>query len=445
MNRQAVRDTVRRRLLGVAFLVIVSMLVALSVATYAKVFTSVVTVTLPTDKVGNQLAVLGDVKIRGLIVGQIRQITPTTRGAELELALDPDKVEVIPRNVTAQFIPKTLFGDRYVALQIPPRATSEHLRDGDVIQQDKSASAVELEAVLENLLPVLQSVQPAKLSSTLTAISTALRGRGEALGQTLAELGTLLGEFNPHLPKLRHDITALAQLADNYSTAVPELVSAFHELTVTSRTLAEQRAGLDALHATVTTSSRDLESFLRVNKDNLIRLADTSRPTLELLAKYSPEVPCFLNQMASLADSANQVFGGGTDQPGLHATIEVVVNRGPYEPGKDTPRFDEHRGPRCYNPADYCDPFPEQPPDGPLRDGTSPTPAPRPACGKGQPPGTVPSAAPSGELGLPNSPEERDLLAHLLGPRLGTPPAGVPEWSSLLVGPLFRGAEVSVR
>ncbi|HEU5107788.1 MAG TPA: MCE family protein, partial [Micromonosporaceae bacterium] len=269
--------TIRRRLLGLGFIVLVAALVALSIALYNKAFTSVVTVKLRTDKLGNQLAVLGDVKVRGLIVGQITRITPTTGGAELDLALDPAKVELIPNNVTAQFIPKTLFGDRYVALQIPTEPAPAHLAEGDVIQQDKSRRAVELEAALEHLLPVLQAVQPEKLSSTLSAISTALDGRGKALGETIADVGRLVAELNPHLPQLQHDVAALADLSGTYAEALPDIVTALDDLTVTSRTLVEQRANLDALYGSLTTSTRTLDGFLRANQGNLIQLADSSR------------------------------------------------------------------------------------------------------------------------------------------------------------------------
>ena len=44
-----------------------------------------------------------------------------------------------------------------------------------------------------------------------------------------------------------------------------------------------------------------------------------------------------------------------------------------------------------------------------------------------------------------NSPAERELVAALLAPALGVPPSQVPAWSSLLVGPLYRGAEVTLR
>src|SRR5205814_5685678 len=133
------------------------------------------------------------------------------------------------------FIPKTLFGDRYIALQIPANPAPQHLRAGDVIGQDKSTKAVELEAALEHLLPVLQAVQPEKLSSTLTAISTALDGRGKQLGDTLSDLGKLVGELNPQLPQLQHDVAALAEFSDHLNGAAPDLVNALDELTVTSK------------------------------------------------------------------------------------------------------------------------------------------------------------------------------------------------------------------
>jgi phospholipid/cholesterol/gamma-HCH transport system substrate-binding protein len=447
--RQGSWATVRRRLLGIGFLVVIAALVSLSIAMYNKAFTPFVNVKLTTDKLGNQLQVLGDVKVRGLIVGSIKEIRPTQQGAELDLAIDPDKADLIPSNVTARFIPKTLFGDRYVALQIPATPAG-HIGDGDLITQDTSAPAVELNQALDHLLPVLQAVQPAKLSTTLTAISTALDGRGKQLGDTLVDLGELVDEINPHVPQLTHDLQALVDVSDTYSQAIPDFVSALDDLTVTSRTVYEQRQNLTTLYAGLTQTSRDLESFLRANSDNIINLADSSRDTLEILARYSPSYPCFLKQMAALVDAAKPVFGGGTNQPGLHATLEVVVDKGPYEPGKDTPEFDEHRGPRCYDPNSMGNPFPDQPPDGELKDGTTHGPA-----NRTQEDGVLPPSNATGYTTEPNSaaspgsiantPAENEFLAQLIAPGMGVAPSQVPGWASYLVGPLFRGTEVTVQ
>jgi phospholipid/cholesterol/gamma-HCH transport system substrate-binding protein len=46
---------------------------------------------------------------------------------------------------------------------------------------------------------------------------------------------------------------------------------------------------------------------------------------------------------------------------------------------------------------------------------------------------------------MPNSSQERALVAALAAPSMGTSPSDVPQWSSVLVGPLYRGQEVTVR
>ncbi|MFC5286038.1 MCE family protein [Actinokineospora guangxiensis] len=441
--------TIKRRLWGLAFIAVIAGLVSLSIAMYNKAFTPVAMVTLTTDKVGNQLSVHSDVKVRGLIVGEVRGITPTATGAELELAIEPAKIEVIPANVTARFLPKTLFGERYVALQIPDEPAVAALAPGARIAQDGSVEAVELEQAFESLLPVLQAVQPQKLSSTLTAISTALDGRGEQLGDTLSELGELVGELNPHLPKLREDLAKLASVSDTYTSAAPDLIAALTDLSVTSNTIAEQRGNLDAVFATVTTAGRDLDAFLRANRSNLIMLADTSRPTLETLARYSPQYPCMLKLMAEAVPELDKAFGKGTDNPGLHATIEVTVNRGAYKPGVDEPRYEDDRGPRCYDFTEFPSPFPQAPPDGPLRDGSSFPPPARPASDGLLPPQNTekvtPSAAGGDGLGLPNSPQEVAFVNQLLAPGMGVEAEQVPTWSTLLLGPALRGSEVSFK
>ncbi|XVV03330.1 MCE family protein [Actinosynnema sp. CA-248983] len=448
---------ITRRLLGVVFLAVIALFLSLTVALYKDAFTDVVKVTLKTDRVGNQLLLASDVKVRGLIVGEVAGIRTEGDGAVLDLALHPDQVANIPGNVSARLLPKTLFGERYVNLVVPKQPDlANHLDEGDVIEQDRSSSAIELERVLDDLLPVLQAVQPEKLATTLTAMSQALDNRGEQLGETLVQLDGYLGELNPQLPAIKQGISKLAEVSDVYADAAPDLVQALSDATVTSRTLVDQRDKLLAMYGTLTTTAVDLNSFVAVNRNNLIQLADVSRPTLELLAKYAPEYPCLLKGLTEFKPIMDQVFGKGTDEPGLHITLEITANRGKYEPGKDDPEYADKRGPRCYDIVPRPDPFPQYPPEGPVKDGsTSPPPA-RVANDGVLPPATgqnaygngttFPSAigGPAIAPSLANSPEEMDFLAALLAPQFGLQKSEMPSFTALLLGPLYRGAEVTV-
>ncbi|MEU6641033.1 MCE family protein [Saccharomonospora sp. NPDC046836] len=442
--------TLRRRLLGLLLVALLAGGVLLSIAVYNKSFSTFVRVTLEADTIGNQLTEHSDVKVRGLIVGSVADIVATESGARLTLNLDPEQTPLVPSNVSARFLPKTLFGERYVSLEIPADPSPQSLRDGDVIPQDRTSSAIELETALADLLPVLQAVQPQKLSSTLTAIATALEGRGEPLGETLSELGAYLADLNPHLPQLQENLRQLAEFSDNLSDVTPDLVRTLDNLTTTSRTIVDQQQNLQLLYGTLTTASTDLQSFLSANSANIISLGATARPTAELLAKYAPQYPCFIGQMAELLPRIDEAFGKGTDRPGLHATIEITTNRGPYLPGQDEPEYDDKRGPRCYAVEEYAEPVPQYPPDGPVRDGSTPPPATRTqndglnsAANAANAGGYNGNGASGGNPA--NTPGEYALLSQLIGPQVGLSPSDVPGWGALLVGPLYRGAEVTVR
>ena len=244
MTRGTATRTVRRRLAGVAFLLVPAILVWVSVSVYEKDFSDDATVTVRTGAVGNEMHDNADVKLRGVVIGHVRHITTDAKGAELTLAIEPGRLGRIPADVTAQMLPTTLFGERFVAL-VPPRVPSARtLRAGAVIPRDRSSDAIELEEVLDNVLPLLTAVKPEKLSATLSAVSQALEGRGDELGDTLAVLDAHLKKFNPQLPTLNADIKELVKVSTLYGDAAPDVLDALTDATTTSGTIADQEARL---------------------------------------------------------------------------------------------------------------------------------------------------------------------------------------------------------
>ncbi|MFE9461466.1 MCE family protein [Streptomyces californicus] len=422
--------TVRRRLAGVTFLLVPAVLVWVSVAVYEKEFTDDATVTVRTGAVGNEMHDNADVKLRGVVVGQVRSIASDGDGARLTLAIDPDKLDSIPADVTAQMLPTTLFGARFVAL-VPPRVPAgTSLRAGAVIPQDRSSNAIELEQVLDNVLPLLTAVKPEKLSATLNAVSQALEGRGERLGETLTTLDGHLKKFNPQLPTLNADIKELVKVSTLYADAAPDVLDALTDATVTSSTLADQEARLAGLYGSATAASRDMTTFLRANKDNLIRLSAAGRPSLELLAEYSESFPCTLRTMAGFVPAMDKALGKGTNEPGLHVSVKPVPSKGKYVPGRDRPVYNASGGPKCYS--------------VPYVGKNAPTADARRIADVTAPPPARNSGADTG-LGLPNSPQESQLVNELVAPSLKTAPGDLPDWSSVLIGPAFRGAEVKLK
>ena len=110
-----------RRLLvaGVAFLSVIALLIATSIAIYQKVFDDVTTVTIKADRAGLQLAKFGDARVHGVLVGQVRSISQDGEEAVIEVALEPDAAREIPNNVEVQILPTTLFGQKFVSFVAP--------------------------------------------------------------------------------------------------------------------------------------------------------------------------------------------------------------------------------------------------------------------------------------------------------------------------------------
>ncbi|MBX9421750.1 MCE family protein [Streptomyces lateritius] len=411
-------ETLRRRSAGVVFLLVPALLAWLAIAVYDKRFTASDPIVVETGSVGNEMHLGAEVKLRGVVIGEVRAIDATDGGARLTLAMRPGSLRHVPSDVRAQMLPTTLFGERFVALVPPGNPSARPLGPGAVIPEDRSSNAVELQQVLDNVLPLLTAVQPQKLSATLSAVSRALEGRGEHLGETLARLDAHLREFNPHLPALTRDLKELVKVSHLYADAAPDIVTALTDFTTTSGTLAEKEGELAGTLGVTTRTAQDLTAFLRQNKDNIIRLGATGRPTLELLAEYSPSFPCTLRTLAQFVPAMDKALGKGTDRPGLHVNVTTVPSRGAYVPGRDTPSYGSGGGPRCY-PVPYL--------------GVPAAPALRASSAADQP------------LGPANSPQENDLVNELLAPAAKKRPGDLPDWSSLLAGPAFRGAEVTLR
>ena len=209
----------------------------------------------------------------------------------------------------------------------------------------------------------------------------------------------------------------------------------------------------------MTTASQDLTSFLDANSSNIIQLNAASVATLQILARYSPEFPCALKDLANFVPAADKLLGKGTNQPGLHVQMIVVPPLGPhhigrYVAGKDTPVYGDNLGPHCY-------PIPF--PGITLNDGAAPSnPASGPASTPARPRSPARHAArraprprhgARGQAGahhggpgpLAGSPTESELVRELTGMALGRSPSLIPDWGSLLTAPLFRGATVSLR
>jgi virulence factor Mce-like protein len=422
-------------------LVLIAGLIAMCLAFFEQAFTSTAEVTVHISEAGQQLLPGSDVKVRGIDVGSVSSITSDGNGADIDMHLKPGMLKDLPTNVMARLVPKTLFGEKYVDLVLPSHPATTHLVSGSVIPEDRTKPALEIDQALNDLLPVLRDVQPAKLDETLTAISSALQGRGTEFGTTIGQLDTYLRGLNPHLPQLKHDMTALSGVTRTYTRAANPLLRMLSNLSVTSTTVVDEQTQIGRLLADVSAASITTRELLAQNAANLIEVNSVNRPVVSLLARYSPEFPCFIRGDAGLVP---RIHDAVPSTPGLNHAAHVVVEFVPafpiYQNPIDKPEFGATRGPSCYGL-----PHPKlQLPVIHYKDGTQDDPR---FNNQGKP-GPLLSrqrktASPS--MGNAGTAPERHAFNSLLGPLLGRSPASVPDVADLLWGPLARGNAVKLR
>jgi phospholipid/cholesterol/gamma-HCH transport system substrate-binding protein len=440
MARESIVAVAKRRGLGLLYILVIVGLVLLSVAFYQKKFTSIVTVTLKTDHTGNQLIVDSDVKVRGIIVGYVKgvKVEPGSGACTTEdtltcvsvtLAIDPGRRKIIPSNVSAQILPKTLFGEQYVSLTLPSDPAPA-IKSGATISQDRSEGALETQKVLGDLLPLLKAVQPDQLNATLTAVATALDGRGEKLGETLVGLDSYLKQLNPHTPALVADLKKLGQVAIEYNGVTPDIAATLNNLQTSVKTVVDKKQRLDELLKSVTSTSTIVKSFLADNEQNLITVVGTTDKVYKLLAEYSPEFTCLFAGLNVVADRANGAIKNNQIQLSVQLDLTTL---GKYKPGEE-PKLITGYGPSCFGLPNAPVPFKVPAKYQCLNDGAALTAAP---CGQ--------DSAQSANQEALGSPAENAMVNTIIATPLGTTPDKVPDIATALAAPLLRGQTVDVK
>jgi phospholipid/cholesterol/gamma-HCH transport system substrate-binding protein len=436
------------KLYGALLLAVVVGMVTLSVLMYQQAFTSVAHVRVHVERAALQLLPGSDVKVRGLVVGSVSDITSTGRGADLQLRLDPDQAKKLPSNVTVRMLPKTLFGEKYVDHVLPAQWSDQRLGDGSVIAMDQTKSTLEIDQALNNLLPLLRTVPPVELNNTLSAVATALSGRGEQLGRTVEELDAYLRKFNPHLPKLGQNMALLGGVTRTYTEAAGPLLDMLGNLAATSRTIVDERTQLAKFLSSVTGAADATGDLLATNAEGLVAVNHVNRRVIRLLARYSPEFPCFFRGYKGLIPRIHDAVGRAKEiSHSAHVVVEFVPAFPTYQMPIDLPEFNDKRGPSCYglpNPARSL-------PVIRYKDGTEDDPR---FDAQGGSQGQAAPAKQSGTDVLPSAvrPATRTAttgpvtpLDTILGPMLGIRSYAVPDIAELLWGPIARGSAVVLR
>jgi phospholipid/cholesterol/gamma-HCH transport system substrate-binding protein len=329
-----------RPLAGLGTVVALAAIVVLAVTLFRGTWTPTEPVTVISDRAGLVMNNDAKVKMRGVQVGHVESIESKPDGtAAIHLAMDPKQLHLIPSNVNVDIESSTVFGAKFVNLVPPPDPSAQKLRPGQVIQSQHVM--VEINTVFQQLVSVLDKIDPVKLNQTLGAIATAFNGRGEKIGRTLTDFNAFLAKIEPSLPNLSHDIEAAVPTLNAYADAAPDLVATVQNSTQLSRSIVDEQQNLDSFLVSSIGLADVGNDVIGGNRQALTDVLNLLVPTTDLLSRYHESLYCSIAGLAYLGKWPHLQLPGVVVSAGLTLGVER------YRYPQDLPKVAAKGGPYC--------------------------------------------------------------------------------------------------
>jgi phospholipid/cholesterol/gamma-HCH transport system substrate-binding protein len=337
----SVNSSVRRPLAGLASVLLIGAIVAVAITLFNAGFTRTVPLTVLSPRAGLVMYPDAKVKMLGVPIGKVESIGERPDGqAEIRLAMDPDKLRLVPANVGVDIGSTTVFGAKFIQLVPPADPSPQPLAAGQVLQSQ--SVTVEFNTIFEHLTSVLARVQPEKLNETLGALATAFRGRGDRTGQTFTNLDALLAKLEPSLPSLSDDLTLAPEVANVYADSVGALLDTAKNATQVGQTLLDEERNVDTLLVSLIGLGEVGQQVLGDNGDALTNVLHLLVPTTALTDRYHPALTCAIQGLAFMHDTPRL-----TDTPGLEESVGFLLGAERYRYPHNLPKVAATGGPQC--------------------------------------------------------------------------------------------------
>ena len=198
-----------------------------------------------------------DVRIAGVPVGKVESIKLAPDNT-VDVAFDVGERYQLYTSTRAVIRYENLTGDRFMELTAGPGDLVK-LPPGGTIPKSNTEPALDLDALLGGLRPVLKGLDGDKINAVSSTVIEMLQGQGGALSQVLSNTSSFTNElaardqlvgdvitnlnavlktvddkgtqFNASVDRLQQLVSGLAQGADPIANAIPSLASAETDLT----------------------------------------------------------------------------------------------------------------------------------------------------------------------------------------------------------------------
>ncbi|WP_018682847.1 MCE family protein [Actinokineospora enzanensis] len=257
-----------------------------------------------------------DVRVLGVRVGAVDKVIP--RGDHVEVQLLVDRTIRLPADAHAVIVAPSLVSDRYVQLA-PAYTAGQVLATGAVIPLDRTATPLEVDDLYASLVRVSEALGPngankdGALSDLLDTLAKNLDGNGQAVHDTVTQLGKLSGTLSGNSDDLFATITELQKFTGTLAANDKQVREFGDQLTEASRFLADERGNLAAAVDQLGVALGTVQQFINDNrgrlKSNVDKLASVTQVLVEQRAALAETLDIAPLALSNVVNSYNASSG----------------------------------------------------------------------------------------------------------------------------------------
>jgi phospholipid/cholesterol/gamma-HCH transport system substrate-binding protein len=228
------------------------------------------------------------VRIAGVPVGSVKDVKLNPNNT-VDVAFTVDKRYTLYTSTRAVIRYDNLVGDRFLEITSGPGELRK-LRPGATIDQQHTQPALDLDALLGGLRPVLKGLDANKINTVSSYVIELLQGQGGALSNLLADtnaFGSTLGARDQVIGDVINNLNAVLTTVDakgaQFSASVDEL-----QKLITG--LAQGRDAVAGAIPPLASTSSDLTEFLKRGRRPLQGNIENIRPLATEITDRMPEV-----------------------------------------------------------------------------------------------------------------------------------------------------------
>lgn len=267
------------------------------------------------------------VQVNNVTVGNVTDIDLSKKDWTAEVTAEVNSDVDLPANTRAYVRQTSLLGEKYVALEAPPKSSAHgELGDGSVIPVERTSRSVEVEEIFGALSMLLNGGGIEQINNITDELNKALDGNTTELRSFLRNADDLVAELDDQSDNITDALDSLGKLSKTLNGQKGKIEGALDDLSPGLKVLDDQHDQImDMLDKLDDLSDVAVDTVQESQEDTVADL-EALRPSLRKLAAAGSDLPKALQLLLTFpfSDQAEPAVKG--DYFNLFATVDLDLD-----------------------------------------------------------------------------------------------------------------------